>query len=56
MWVLFLLAAFLPTDVSHAVSKLPPDVIQATLGDIGLKEVTDFATGVRISRTQFELP
>ena len=32
---------------------LPPDVVQATLGDVGLKDVTDLAVGVRLPYIQF---
>jgi len=36
--------------IPPAVFGLPPDVVQATLGDIGLEEVTNITTGVRILR------
>ena len=47
-----------PSLLSHplippTVFGLPPDVVQATLGDIGLEEVTNITTGVRIPLIQF---
>jgi hypothetical protein len=38
-------------DVVWAVFGLPPDVVGATLGDIGIKEVVDIATGVSTTTT-----
>lgn len=45
---LYSTAGLLSTDVSSAVFGLPPNVTQATLGDIGLQEVNDLSTGVCI--------
>ena len=39
--------------IPPAVFGLPPDVVQATLGDIGLEEVTNITTGVRILLMKF---
>ena len=46
-FVIFLLADNFPP-----VFGLPPDIVQATLGDIGLEEVTNLTTTVRFLWTQ----
>jgi len=53
MWVFSIPAPLLPPDVSPTVFGLPPDVTQATLGDIGLQEVTNITTGVRNLHVQY---